>query len=213
MDQRLRVLGFVDYQDLVARVLCGETMTQDTKDGEQPQSTIVTGVPTPPSTPSSPLPSSRPLPFPAPSESRNESTTEHHGEEFNAEGIRDPPPGPSTSPTRFLSHSRPFTVPNNPKNEGLSQDLTRQDSPNHSEFQPEGIGDPPPPPPQQQQRSVSLDALMVTLPEVSEEEIRSGRSTSELRRRRRPRLRASIFQIFRPDDAASLDFREKRGEV
>lgn len=182
MDQRLKVLGFVDYQALVARVLCGETMAQDTKGGEQP-----------------------------PLEPGNESTTEHHGEEFDAEGIGDPPPAPSTSPTSSLSHSRPFPVPNDPKSEGTTQDATQQNTNSHSELNPEGIVDvpPPSPPQQQQQRSVSLDALMVTLPTMSEGEIRSGRSTSELRRRHRLRLRASVFEIFRPDDSGRLDFREK----
>ena len=159
-------------------------MAQDTKDGEQP-----------------------------PLESGNEGTTEHHGEEFDAEGIGDPPPAPSTSPTSSLSHSRPFPVPNDPKSEGMTQDATQQNTNSHSEFNSEGIAVVPPPPQQQQQRSVSLDALMATLPTMSEGEIRSGRSTSELRRRHRPRLRASVFEIFRPNDTGSLDFRQRAGEV
>lgn len=215
MDQRLRVLGFVDYQALVTRVLCGETMTQDTKGGKWPPSKIVAGVPTPPSIPPTPLPSSQPLPLSAPSESGDDGTTEHHGEEFIVEGIRDPPPPSTSSMPLSSSRSRPLPVPSEAENEGTTEHETQQNSHSHSKFKPEGIGDvaPPPPPPQQQgQRSVSLDALMVTIPTMSEQEIRSGRSTSQLRRRHPPRLRATLFEIFRPDNTASLDFRE-RGEV
>ena len=208
VDQRLRVLGFVDYQALVARVLCGETATQDTKDEKQPVSKIVVGLPTPPSIPFTPLPSSQPLPVPVPSEPGNEGITEHLSQEFIADGISDPPP-PSAPSTPLASfRSLPLPTPSESGGEGTTVHETEQGHYSHNEFKPEGIGDVPQPQPQpQQQRSVSLDALMVTLPTMSEEEIRSGRSTSGLRRR--PRLRPSVFEIFRPDNICSLDFREK----
>lgn len=150
VDQRLKILGFVDYQFLVARVLFSETTAHDTEDEKQSPNAH-SGLLTPPSTPSS---------------------------------ISNSHPRPVSSEKKAPEHG---------------------DAHDHGQFKAEGIGDVP-------QRSGSFNALMVNLTTISEDDIRSSRSTSELRRRRRsrPRPRGSVFEIFRLD---SKDSRKRDSRV
>ena len=111
IDQPLKLIGFVDYQALIARVLFGDTTVHDTKDEERQSPIARFGLLTPPPTPPNPLSTSQPRPGPILNETHKEGTkhannnaVRNHGE-FNVEGIGDVPQRSSSLDDRTVKIS------------------------------------------------------------------------------------------------------------